>query len=139
MEQLSCAPVKITLSVLPKVEYKAYDVPPVSLRIHINHLVKLLGFSAVVVCKVPPLPPPAPSSYKKIQLLLTLWSPTDPFQLFVICFKNTLPGQHHVLLTHSSGAFSFRTNSRVIYLVRSIFSLNYNRSSEINYIILFYP
>lgn len=58
MEQLSCAPVKITLSVLPKVEYKAYDVPPVSLRIHINHLVKLLGFSVVVVCKVPPLPPP---------------------------------------------------------------------------------
>lgn len=76
MEQLSCAPVKITLSVLPKVEYKAYDVPPVSLRIHINHLVKLLGFSVVVVCKVPP---PPPSSSKKIQLLLTLWSPTDPF------------------------------------------------------------
>lgn len=56
MEQLSCAPVKITLSVLPKVEYKAYDVPPVSLRIHINHLVKLLGFSVVVVCKGPPPP-----------------------------------------------------------------------------------
>lgn len=28
---------------LPKVEYKA-DVPPISLRVHINNLVKLLGF-----------------------------------------------------------------------------------------------
>lgn len=44
-----------------------------------------------------------------------------------------------ILLSYSSDAFSSGIDSISLYLVRSIFSLNYNRTSDRNYILLLPP